>query len=839
MNLRKDKSIISSNSPRVFVHTCRPFGYVVLFPFLSVLLQCSSTAEAQELYFMADALERTGMAAKNIDLSRFELGGQLPGTYRVDIWVNGHRVRTASVHFVAVEGSDLVPELTPDMLRELGVRIDAFPALASLPSGKIITDPGTFIPDATARLDFDQQRLDFSIPQAALDVQARGSVDPSRWDQGIPAALLSYSVSGSRNRQKSGDSQELFYINLRSGLNLGAWRLRNYSTGSKSNGTQNVSSASTTLSRDFHFLRGQLELGETSTPGDIFDSVLFRGVQIYSDDAMLPDSLRGYAPVIRGIARSNARVTVKQNGYTVYQTYVAPGTFEIRDLYPTASGGYLNVTVTEADGSEQHFVQPFSSEPMMVREGRLKYTFSGGEYRTKQALTSTPGFGLVTLAYGFSNRITSYSGVLGAENYRSGLVGSGISLGDMGSVSTDVTYATSTLNDATHSRHRGQSYRAQYSKTLVTTDTAITLASYRYSTEGFYTFQEANEYAREHYNRRSRYQFNLNQSIASLGNAYVSAYQQGYWRESGYERSISTGYNTNLYGISYSLGYTYSSNPGIAKNNQQLAFSMQVPLDKWLNNSWASYNMTSQKSGPVVHQAGLSGTAMADNNLSYSLQQSYDGDNKNAGGSLSGTYRGAYGTVNTGYNSSRDNRQVNYGIQGGVVAHENGITLSQPLGESVALVKAKGASDVSIQNNSGVSTDWRGYAVVPYVSAYQKNRVAIDTQTLGQDMDIDGTVQDVVPTKGAVVRAAFNARTGKRVLLTLMFKGRPMPFGALVKQKGQDNVSIVGENGEVYLSGLNDITTLTVDWNGITCRAKVSVSGSSADQIMVQSSDCR
>ncbi len=826
-----------SNRSRMFTCSPSPHGYVPRLSVLAVLLPCVASAQAQ-IYFMADALERTGLVSDNIDLSRFEQGGQLPGTYRVDIWLNGERVRTTSIHFAAVKGSDLAPELTPDMLRELGVRVDAFPALAALPSGTVITDPGAFIPDATARLNFDQQRLDFSIPQVALDVQARGSVDPSRWDQGIPAALLNYSMSGSRNWLKSGESQDILYMNVQGGLNVGPWRLRNYSTGSKSNDKQHFSSVSTTLSRDLQSLKGQLELGETSTPGDIFDSFMFRGAQLYSDDAMLPDSLRGYAPVIRGIARSNAMVTVRQNGYIVYQSYVAPGSFEIRDLYPTASSGELSVTVTEADGSEQHFVQPFSSVPMMLREGRLKYTFSGGEYRTTHAMTPTPGFGLATLAYGVSNRITAYTGLLGAENYRAGVLGSGISLGDMGSVSTDVTFADSTLNDSNHSRHTGQSYRAQYSKTVATTDTTITLASYRYSTEGFYTFQEVNESARERYNRRSRHQLSLSQSLASFGNVYISAWQQDYWRQSGYERSISTGFNTSLNGISYSLGYTYNSSPGIAKSNQQLAFSMQVPLGKWLNNSWASYGMTSLKSGPVVHQAGLSGTALADNNLSYSLQQSYDRDQKDAGGSLSGTYRGAHGTVNTGYSYSSNNRQVNFGIQGGIVAHENGITLSQPLGDSVTLVKVAGASGVSIQNNSGVSTDWRGYAVVPYASAYQNNRIAIDTHTLGQDTEIEETVMTVVPTRGAVVRATFYPKSGQRALLKLTYNGGTVPFGALVKQKGEDNVSIVGENGEVYLSGLNEDTTLNVEWNGVTCQAKIPGLGKTSNRIIIRDIVC-
>lgn len=96
---------------------------------------------------------------------------------------------------------------------------------------------------------------------------------------------------------------------------------------------------------------------------------------------MLPDSLRGYAPVVRGIARTNARVIIKQNGYTIYQSYVSPGAFEITDMYPTGSSGDLDVTIKEADGSEQHQTVAFASLPILQREGRLKYSLTSGQYR--------------------------------------------------------------------------------------------------------------------------------------------------------------------------------------------------------------------------------------------------------------------------------------------------------------------------------------------------------------------------------------------------------------------------------------------------------------------------
>ncbi|MFP1461892.1 fimbria/pilus outer membrane usher protein [Escherichia coli] len=33
----------------------------------------------------------------------------------------------------------------------------------------------------------------------------------------------------------------------------------------------------------------------------------------------------------------------------------------LTDLNPTSSGGDLDVTIKEEDGSEQHFIQPFTS----------------------------------------------------------------------------------------------------------------------------------------------------------------------------------------------------------------------------------------------------------------------------------------------------------------------------------------------------------------------------------------------------------------------------------------------------------------------------------------------
>src|SRR5471030_1594816 len=348
------------------------------FPFLTSLLALSFVVAPQmtlaQDYFNPQALELNQNEAE-IDTDRFSIsGGQLPGTYLVDIFMNDNKVETRQVTFVDTEGK-LLPEFTPGQLADMGVKVAAFPGLKLLQADKPISNISQYIPGVESQFDFNAQRLNINIPQAALTSEARGYVDPALWDQGLPALMMNYNFSGANISDKQrGSNDTSNYLNLRSGANLGAWRVRNYSVWNDSNGQSKWQNINSYLQRDIQTLKSQFTVGDNTTPSEIFDSLQYRGVQMASDDNMYPDSLRGFAPVVRGIARSNAQVTVRQSGYIIYQTYVPAGAFAISDLYPTSASGDLEVTITEADGSEQRFVQPFSAVPVMLREGRLKYS---------------------------------------------------------------------------------------------------------------------------------------------------------------------------------------------------------------------------------------------------------------------------------------------------------------------------------------------------------------------------------------------------------------------------------------------------------------------------------
>ena len=73
----------------------------------------------------------------------------------------------------------------------------------------------------------------------------------------------------------------------------------------------------------------------------MFRSQPIKGLQLASDLGMLPDTLQSYAPVIRGVAQSRAKLEVLQNGFPIYSTYVAAGAYEIDDLSVGGGSGVL------------------------------------------------------------------------------------------------------------------------------------------------------------------------------------------------------------------------------------------------------------------------------------------------------------------------------------------------------------------------------------------------------------------------------------------------------------------------------------------------------------------
>ncbi|AGB79441.1 P pilus assembly protein, porin PapC [Enterobacteriaceae bacterium strain FGI 57] len=769
----------------------------------------------------------------------------LPGHYPFDIYLNKIRVDHRDVEFKK-DGPNSPGYfcLDADSFRQYGVLV---PETAG---SSACYDLVKGIPGSSVSWNAALQELDISVPQTELEPRPQGMISPLVYDDGINAAYSNYAYSGSHSRYTSNGAKrdsDYSFLTLNNGINIGAWRFRNNSTFSKESGRNaQWNSVSSWAETDIVPWRSRVLIGQSNTNNNVFDSFQFRGAQLSSVPEMLPDSRRGYAPVVRGVANSNARVEVRQNGYTVYSTVVPPGPFALSDIHPSTLSGDLAVTVIEADGTRHNFTLPYSSVPNMLREGIWEYQVTAGKYHDGTT-DYEPNFIQGTISHGAGWDITPYGGMIVAENYRSGVLGIGKNMGEYGAASVDASWSDTDL--ASGDSKRGASVRFLYSKSLNALGTELQIAGYRYSTSGFYDFSDAvtersnwknGFYQTEYYdqegdnsgapswatqsqrrryyesmrynNKRQRVELTVNQHVAGAS-LYATFTRQNYWNTSSYDRTIQTGINTSFHSVNYSLFYQSSrSNYGYSDNSVNVSVSIPFNIFSQDNQTVASFNASHSKQSGDGYSAGLSGTLLDDHRMNYFVQSGhsqYGGDTSvaNLG------YMGSMGNVALGYNYNNNYQQTSLNVSGGVVAHSGGVTLSQPLQNTFVLVKAPGAQGVRLENQPGVAIDRFGYAVLTSAMPYRHNRVALRTSDIGNGMEIPLAAKDIVPTQRAIGRVEFETHLGHSLLIhaKLADGSAPMIGANIFNQQGV-NVGVVGTRGEAYVAGIESGERLRVKW---------------------------
>ncbi|MBG5884702.1 fimbrial biogenesis outer membrane usher protein, partial [Providencia alcalifaciens] len=322
--------------------------------------------------------------------------------------------------------------------------------------------------------------------------------------------------------------------------------------------------------------------------------------------------------------------------------------------------------------------------------------------------------------------------------------------------------------------------------------------------------------------RRSSFQTQLSQQMQQYGSLHFRANRDDYWGSSRTLTGLSMGYSNSFKGVSYGVNYNIDRVKDSRNHwpeNRQLSFNLSVPFsvftqDRDLQSIYATYSMSHDQNGRTQNNSGLSGSFM-DGKLSYGASQSWGNKGQIANTNLNVGYQGDKGSISTGYSYSNNSQSINMNASGGALLHAEGLTLSRSMGDSVALISAPGAEGVSVNGGTAV-TDWRGYAVAPYLSDYNKNSIGLDPSTLPENVDLPQSNTNVYPTKGAVVKASFRTRIGYQVLMTLKQGAKYVPFGAiatLTSDNSADNISsIVGDAGQVYLTGLPETGELLVKW---------------------------
>lgn len=771
--------------------------------------------------------------------------GQLPGIYRVDLSVDDRLVEQRDLQFIRETTSQvstpsgLFPCFSLQALTDLGVDP------ARLKNAQVSADHCVYfsgdLAGVTYDYDFNKQHLNLHVPQAYI-----GSVPfetrRKTWSDGEQVVFANYSFSGSHYENLYGQRQSQFG-SLHSGFNSGAWRFRNFSTWQKSTDVDGSwKSVDTYVQRDLGNLMAIATVGESSTDSDLFDSISYRGVGIASDLDMLPDESRSFAPVVRGVANGRSRVTLRQRGYVISEQWVPSGPFALKNLYSTAGNGDIEVTIEGPNGERQVYVQSFSSVPYMLREGQQSYAVTAGQYRPADGALNLqkPSFVQGTYRRGLTEGTTLFGGTLVSEQYHSALVGFAHDFAGFGAISLDVTHAVSEDMGPESKTLSGQSYRFRYAKSIDLTDTSFSLIGYRYSTSGYYSFNEAinarssngfTPYIDEALNSsgafspyvsghmKSSFTANVSQQFGSYGGVYANLTKTDYWNLAKSNTSLQLGYSFSVGRASYNLGL--AQNSGIGDDIRSVSLSVSIPLGKPGSSSRIGLGTNQDSGGNARRTATFSGSQLQDDALSYNLgvnQQVSDAE-RVLGGSVAARYNAANAIWHGSFNKDQNTRQTDYGVEGAVVATRNTVMLTQPLGETNIIVATPGAADVGVLTKSGVKTNSSGYTIIPSAQPYRKNKVSLNTDTLSDNTDIEQLVQEVTPNRGAFVLANFETHNGRRLLISVSSsQGKPAPFAAEAQLIGLDGAllssAMVADRGRVFMTGVPDKARLLINVNG-------------------------
>jgi outer membrane usher protein len=756
-----------------------------------VAARIAQAQEAREVEFDGAFFTTNGGPA--LDVSRFALGNPvLPGTYHVDIRMNGEWQARRPVRFESVDDrADAHACFARDELIAFGVDPAALPPregdTSCLPLERRLDS-------ATARFDVGQQRLDIEVPQAAMLRHRTGTVPPEHWDDGIAAGLLSWRLD---TRHTSGlrRNDTTFLAAGEAGVNVGAWRLRH--AGSWAG--ERYGYRHTYVERSLAAWRVRMRVGDMPLTGEVLSPVRLRGISVATDMRMAADGTDGYAPRVKGVALAHARVRVMQAGVVLRELLVPPGPFDIDDLYAATRGGDIEVQIEE-QGRLRTFRVPYFPAPELLREGHTSYAFSAG--RAVVARGAAPAIVQASWRHGFARGVTTFAGGRASSDSASLLLGSALPT-RAGTVSAEVTHSRLSSDG------QGMLWRVRHGR-LWGTSTLVSVGVAR----GY----ERQPHARSAFASRQRairrFDVLMQRELAGRGvlGVSVSHASDGSRRNTDHE-AISWGRHWSRLSVDLTLRRS-RRNDASGRSSEatgQLSLSMPLGLSPSGATVYAGVPAGARAGAPRI---GLHGIAGAEGTTQYGLALARHPSGRH-GIDASLSRRLPWGDLAGAVARSASARAASISASGGLVVHAGGVTPAQRLGDAVALVHARGARGAGVATGAGTRIGRRGYAVAPHLLPYRWNPIDLDPGGTSFDVGFASTHRRVAPTAGAVVRVPFETEVATTRLVTArLADGRPVPFGAEVLDSASRSVGLVGQGGRIFLRSEDTAGRWALRWAG-------------------------
>lgn len=730
-------------------------------------------------------------------------GEQSIGAHLTDIVVNNKSEDALNLYFLDLDGK-VGPCVTSLMLKKWGVEKPE-KGLGYNSSGCL-----TEYKESGLAVEYNYQTLSLAvdIPPSLLMSEHAKNMESS--DDGINAAFTNYRFNAShfktkyKNYEGQKNIQSTSFAEVSSGVNIGAWRVRNYLNFTGHEDRFKAKSLYSYAYTDINSLSSYLKFGQINTSALFFDVQKIYGVELATNIDMLPTEYQSYTPSLSGYAMTNARVTVSQQNVVIYETTVSPGSFELLDVKSPYSSNFV-ITVYEQDGSSREFVVQNASYSKALTHGHSRYSVSFGylESNNNPMLQST-------FHYGLTDMISVYAGAQTTNDYQSVVLGQAFALGPLGSPWVDLTNSQAKSEQKTL---KGSSYRIGYSGQLEQLNSSFDV-TYEMTRANFVSLTDhvaVNEYfdnllLKDRLEARINYLLPGNIGILSAQKTEATYLENKFYNTPKNSSSTSIVFGSSFRGLSFGLNYvaselTYANGKKKVDNTAYLNIAM--PLSSGRNR--LSVSRLNQSS--IFAFDSYSGDRAVSAYIKSTLYD--DGSYKST--DLGGGYSGRYGEINGAVSSSNYGDFLTYGGSSGVLVSEHGVVFSGGVNETSALVYIKDVKDARFLNDSAALTNGRGYALLSGMTPYNINYISVNTDAVSDNFEITNSRLAVVPTQGAIVYKEFKYLSGLEVLFNIKTE-KAIPFGAIAYIDGTPTDFIVDEN-LLYLKGLKSgVVDVSIRW---------------------------
>lgn len=521
------------------------------------------------------------------------------------------------------------------------------------------------------------------------------------------------------------------------------------------------------------------------------------GFQIASDFSLNPSFLSYPFPELSGSSVLPSDVEVFINSNRLYSGNLEPGPYTIGATNTLVGLNQATVLTRDIRGNLTQRTLQFYFAPELLRKGVSSYSLQLGALRENYGAES--------------NDYAKNALMIG--NYRYGLTdnhtfGTHFEFGD-GLKNMSAEWETNLQTRGIFSL--GLAYGERNEQQGISWQ-----ASYRFTDRKWGLFLE-------HREREEGYQDLVNfantASFSSESRVNLSFPLQrgqfgiGYFSLKPFSRpkeELISGYFSRAFGnVNATLNASYDYQSGNTSANLYIS----IPLGR---KGRTSVRQSHSSSDPAQTLLSYTSASSVENRLKYGFTTAIQRENY----SVYGSYRTDSVELSSGASRSVFNDMLWARVAGSVVYTQNELFLGNRIIDGFAIVDTGDFANVPVRKENQLigSTNDDGKLLVSGLNAYNLSRFAIDSTTLPINTSLESPTANVATARNMGALVEFPIAYSHAALLLLEHENKPVSVGSPVTLNDHPELHYVGWEGELYLEGLQQQNSLTIELNDSTCR---------------------